>query len=283
MVDFCVWQRSPQASPNASPWPVFRTCRREIAFAEPVVDAPADAETLSGEAAYAHLLQVICGLDSPMVGETEVMHQFRTFVDTLPAEHHALQSLGRRLLADARSVRAQHLSGLGSRSYGSAVRRHVRGCERVAVIGTGMLCREILPFVVDDRRLVDVYGRRPGFDSTFASVCYRQLDLCGTAAPLEGQTALVIAAPVDAAVIAKVARQYASLSCVIDLRGEADAEPVPPLAPIVSLADVFNEMQRAAQATDRRVAAARLDIARCARSFATRAVLNPSGWHDLCA
>jgi glutamyl-tRNA reductase len=283
VVDFCVWQRSPQASPNASPWPVFRTCRREIAFAEPAAMPPADAETLSGEAAYAHLLQVICGLESPMLGETEVMHQFRTFVDTLPGEHHALQSLGRRLLADARAVRAQHLSGLGSRSYGSAVRRHVRGCERVAVIGTGMLCREVLPFVADDRRLVDVYGRRSAFDASLASVCYRRLDCRDAESPLEGQAALVIAAPVDAAVIAQVARRYASLTCVIDLRGEADAEPVPPLAPIVSLADVFNEMQRAAQVADRRVIAAKADIARCARAFATRAVLNPSGWHDLCA
>jgi glutamyl-tRNA reductase len=283
VVDFCVWQRSPQASPNASPWPVFRTCRREIAFAEPASMPPADAETLSGETAYAHLLQVICGLDSPMLGETEVMHQFRTFVDGLPAEHHSLQSLGRRLLADARAVRAQHLSGLGSRSYGSAVRRHVRGCERVAVIGTGMLCREVLPFVADDRRLVDVYGRRPEFDSPLASVCYRQLDHSAAESPLEGQTALVIAAPVDATVIAQVARRYVSVGCVIDLRGEADAEPVPPLAPIVSLADVFNEMQRAAQVADRRVTAAKGDIARYARAFATRAVLNPSGWHDLCA
>lgn len=282
MLDFCVWQRSPQASSNASPWPVFRTCRREIAFADAVAAPPADADALTGEAAYTHLLQVICGLDSPMIGETEVMHQFRTFVDALPAEHHGLQSLGRRLLADARSVRAQHLSGLGSRSYGSAVRRHVRGCDRVAVIGTGMLCREVLPFIADDRRLVDVYGRRPAFDSTFASVCYQQLDsIAGPA--LDGETALVIAAPVDAAVIANVARRYASLACVIDLRGEADADPVPPLAPIVSLADIFNEMQRAAQAADRRVAAAKAEIARCARAFATRAVLNPSGWHDLCA
>ena len=283
MVDFCVWQRSPQASPHASPWPVFKTCRREIAFADPVAAAPADAEALSGEAAYTHLLQVICGLDSPMIGETEVMHQFRTFVDTLPAEHHGLQSLGRRLLADARAVRAQHLSGLGSRSYGSAVRRHVRGCDRVAVIGTGMLCREILPFIADDRRLVDVFGRRAAFDTTLASVCYRQLNATGPEPSLEGQTALVIAAPVDAAVIAAVARRYASLACVIDLRGEAGADAVPPLAPIVSLTDIFNEMQRAAQAADRRVAAAKADIARYARAFATRAVLNPSGWHDLCA
>jgi glutamyl-tRNA reductase len=283
VLDFCVWQRTPQAAAAASPGPVFRTCRREIAFVDRAAVAPADAERLTGEAAYTHLLQVICGLDSPMLGETEVMHQFRVFVDALPPEHHGLQSLGRRLLADARTVRAQHLGGLGSRSYGSAVRRHVRECDRVAVIGTGMLCRDVLPFVADDRRLVDVFGRKPAFDSALASVSYHPLDRLPAARSLDGRAALVVAAPVKASVIAQVGANYESLACVIDLRGEADAEPAPPIAPIVTLADIFSEMQRAAQAADRRVAAARAEIARCARAYATRAVLNPSGWHDLCA
>lgn len=282
MQEFCIWQRDPQGAADV-PWPVFRTCRREIAFADQDATPPADSQRLVGEPAYVHLLQVICGLDSPMLGETEVMHQFRAFVDGLAAEHHGVQVLGRRLLADARAVRARHLGGLGSRSYGSAVRRHVRGSDRVAVIGTGMLCREILPFVADDRRLVDVYGRRPGFDAALASVCYHRLDRVTRDQRLEGQTALVIAAPVGAEVIARVGGRYPSLACIIDLRGEADAEPVPAIAPTISLADVFSEMQRAAQLADGRVAAARSEITKCARAFATRAVLNPSGWDDLCA
>lgn len=282
MLDLCVWERLPQAAAATPPWPIFRTCRREIAFADRTAIAPADADRLTGEAAYSHLLQVICGLRSPILGETEVMHQFRVFVDGLRPEHHAIEVVGRQLLVDARTIRAQHLNGLGSRSYGSAVRRHVRGCDRVALIGTGMLCREVLPFVITDRTLVDVYGRRPAFDTTHASVCYRQLDRLG-AESIDGLTALVVAAPVPAGVIGQVGRLYASLACVIDLRGEAGAEPAPPIAPIVSLIDVFNEMQRAAQAADQRITAARVEIGHCARAFAMRAVLNPSGWHDLCA
>ena len=281
MLDFCVWQRGAQPA-AASPWPVFRTCRREITFVDGAAAPPPDAEIFSGEDAYVHLLQVICGLDSPVLGETEVMHQFRIFIESLTADHHAFQVLGRRLLADARVVRARHLGGLGSRSYGSAVRRHVRDCERVALIGTGMLAEEVLPFVVDDRRLVDVYGRREKFDTRHASVCYLQLDRV-TDQRLDERTALVVAAPVASSVIARIARRYASLACVIDLRGEAEGDPAPPVAPIVSLHDVFAEMQRAAHAADRRVLAAKDDIARCGRAFATRAVLNPSGWHDLCA
>lgn len=283
MVDFCVWQRGPQALSASWIGPVFRTCRREIAFVDGAAAPPQGVERFAGEHAYTHLLQVICGLDSPIAGETEVMHQFRVFIDALPEDQRGLQALGRRLLADARVVRGQHLSGLGSRSYGSAVRRHVRGCDRVAMIGTGMLAREVLPFVIADHRIVDVYGRRHGFDCPHASVCYRKLDHIGAGERLSGESALVVAAPVASAVIARVAAAYASLVCVIDLRGEASGDSAPSIAPIVSLDDVCNEIQRAARVADRQIAAARVEIARCARAFATRAILNPSGWHDLCA
>ncbi len=282
MIELCVWQRGAQASASAWTGPVFRTCRREIAFADGNATPPPGIECFTGEDAYAHLLQVSCGLDSPMLGETEVMHQFRVFIDALPADQYALQSLGRRLLADARVVRAQHLTGLGSRSYGSAVRRHIRDCERVAVIGTGMLASEVLPFVSDDGRVVDVYGRRDAFEAPPSVFNYRRLDRLG-AEPLEGRTALVVAAPVPSSMIGQVGATYRSLAAVIDLRGEAAGDPAPPIAPIVSLDDVFREMQQAAEITDRRVAAAKIDIARHARAFATRAILNPSGWHDLCA
>ena len=283
MVDFCIWQRGPQAVTTTWIGPVFRTCRREIAFVDGGAVPPPGVERFAGEAAYTHLLEVICGLDSPMVGETEVMHQFRTFIDALPPDQGALQALGRRLLADARAVRAQHLSGLGSRSYGSAVRRHIRSCDRAALIGTGMLAREVLPFLVNDRRLIDVYGRRDTFDAESPSVRYRRLDSAGSGDRLDGETALIVAAPVASAVIARVGSAYTSVACVIDLRGEAGGDPAPAIAPVISLDDVFAEMQRAAQVADRRVAEAKLEIARCARAFATRAILNPSGWHDLCA
>jgi glutamyl-tRNA reductase len=278
-----VWQRAPQAAAPALSWPVFRTCRREIAFVDHQCAAPAGTERFCGTEAYAHLLCVICGLESPMVGETEVMHQFRLFVDGLPPEQHALAGIGRRLLADARAVRAQHLRNLGSRSYGSAVRRYVRGCDRVAVIGTGMLCREILPFVIANHRFIDVYGRRPAFDETHASVCYRRLSELRDLEVVRHTAAMVVAAPVSAEVIAGVASIYTALACVIDLRGEEGAEPVPAVAPLIALADIFSEMQRAAQTAERCVAAAKIDIAGHARAFTSRAVLNPSGWHDLCA
>ena len=53
--------------------------------------------------------------------------------------------------------------------------------------------------------------------------------------------------------------------------------------PVITLDDVFAEMQAAAATSDQKAATAREAIQQCARGFTTRAKLNPSGWHDLCA
>jgi glutamyl-tRNA reductase len=257
---------------------VWRTCVREVALVEQRASIPPGVHALHDEAAYAHLLEVICGLESPMVGETEVMHQFKLFAAAVPDDQATFKELCQLLLADARQVRAGHLLDLGSRSYGSIVRRLVRDCRRVAIAGTGMLAKEIIPFVAGTH-LVDVWGRRAAFDCV-SPVSYRRISDTLTA---NEPTALVIAAPVDAATIRGLAARYADVQVLIDLRAEGAQDPPPPVAPIVSLADVFSSVADTTRGVEARVAKAREDISRRARLFATRAKLNPSGWHDLCA
>jgi glutamyl-tRNA reductase len=284
VVELSVVQRAPGSAAASAGEAVWRTCLRDIAFVDERSAAPGDAVMLEGEDAYAHLLEVVCGLGSPIVGETEVMHQFKRFLAELPPSHAPIGALGQRLLADARVVRARHLIGLGSRSYGSVVRRHLNGAPRVALVGTGMLAREILPFARDDGREVDVWGRRDVFDAAGGSVTYRRLVDAWPASRLHGSTVMVVAAPVASTTIADVSGRYESLARLVDLRAEGADDPPPPVAPaVVVLADVFAEVKHAAAHTERRVAAAREEIRRCARAYASREKLRPSGWHDLCA
>jgi glutamyl-tRNA reductase len=261
---------------------VWRTCVREIAFVDAAGDLPAAAEIWHDEEAYARLLEVVCGLDSPIVGETEVLHQFKVFADSLAADDREWRELCRSVLADARAIRARHLVGLGSRSYGSAVRRYLRSCAHVAVVGTGVLAREILPFVADDGRTVDLWGRRATCPIPNAPAAYRRLDATLADSP-HRECALVVAAPIASSGIAAVAANYRNVEVIVDLRSEGAHDQSPAIAPVVTLADIFAEFDRAAAMTSTRVAAARHDISRSARAFVTRAKLNPSGWHDLCA
>lgn len=281
-MEFSVLQWVPGQGPAEAGGVVWRTCLREIAFVADGSPLPDSVEAFHDEAAYAHLLTVICGLGSPIIGETEVMAQFKAFAGALPAEHAGLRELSERLLLDARTVRARYLTGMGSRSYGSAVRRHVKAFSRVAVVGTGMLAQEILPFLPGENRVVDLWGRREAPAWLPATVGYRRLD-DSTRQVLDGRTALVVAAPLTAIQIGSLCRYYSDVALVIDLRGEGRTDPLPAGSPVVTLDDVFAEMQAAAAASDQKAAAAREAIRQCARGFVTRAKLNPSGWHDLCA
>jgi glutamyl-tRNA reductase len=203
-----------------------------------------------------------------MLGETQVMGQFKTFLSSLGREHAWLTRLGQRLLADARDVRTQHLQGLGSRSYGSAVRRYLNEVSHVAVIGTGKLAQEILPFVADDGRTVDQWGRTALDD-----------DGASSAIP----TALIVAAPVPSSVVDRVATRYDALRSVIDLRGELGLAALHVAAPVITLQHLFEHMAAANGSASPRVEAARRDIASRSRRYELRDELRPFGWDDLCA
>src|SRR5260370_2127455 len=87
-----------------------------------------------------------------MGGERGVMGQFKEFLlqARFPKTRWGacLHRLMSNLLIDAKRVRHDHLQGIGSQSYGSLVRQHVKGVPTVAVLGAGKLAREILPWLI---------------------------------------------------------------------------------------------------------------------------------------
>ena len=276
--------------PGAATW---RTCLREIAFFDQCQPAgrsdrgqsAVTPHCLTDGDAYRLLLEVLCGLQSPMVGETQVMGQFKAFLAALDGEHAWLGRLGQRLLGDAREVRTRYLQGLGSRSYGSAVRRHLTGCRHAVLIGTGKLAQEVLPFLADEGRTVDHWGRREEAATSISGVTFRTLDRIDidderVSAPA---VVLVIAAPVASDVVGRIAARYGSLQSVIDLRAELTHGPLDVGVPVVTLQDLFAQMDAANVFASRHVEAARADIARRSRLFEFRDELRPFGWDDLCA
>jgi len=263
--------------------PVWKTCLREVAFINGAGSVAAGDELVRDEAAYGLLLEILCGLRSPMVGETQVMGQFREFLAGLDTEHGWLQQLGQRVLADARRIRERHLRGLGSRSYGSAVRRHLLDCGRVALIGAGALAQEILPFAADDGRTVDQWGRRVPVADGRAGIIFHLIDAAARCPRVEAPAALVVAAPVPSRDVSRVASRYVALRRLIDLRDDRVAGRLDLQAPVVTLQDLFDEMQDAREAAGAQIAAAKGEIADLSRAFDRRDQLRPFGWDDLCA
>ncbi|HUF23551.1 MAG TPA: hypothetical protein VMN81_05430 [Vicinamibacterales bacterium] len=248
----------------------WRTCLREVTFLDPGADPDAAGEPLAGADAYGFLLETICGLRSPMLGETQVQGQFRAFLASLaPADASWLGAIGRQLMADARLVRERHLRGLGSRCYGSEVRRHLDGAEAVALVGAGHLATELLPYLAEGRR-VDQWTRQ-------------DIAGAGARAACSLPAAIVIAAPVSNEAVGRVARCYPRLVRVIDLRSAEERRPFAGGLEVVTLDDIFAAVETSAAASEARLARARRDIVDLAVAFERRQLLRPFGWDDLCA
>src|SRR5690606_19179742 len=106
-----------------------------------------------GAEAYRFLLQLACGLESEIAGETEILGQIKQAWRDHEAggsrEALALRPWIQRLLQDTKEVRSEYVVGLGSATYGSLVRR-LLGAELpgpTLLLGAGQLAETILPFL----------------------------------------------------------------------------------------------------------------------------------------
>jgi glutamyl-tRNA reductase len=273
---------------------VWKTCLREVAFVRRDAfraDLLRSGDTvLEDTEAYRVLLEIVCGLRSPLVGETEVMGQFRAFVarvERLDHQWSPLKAFCRHLLPNAKAVRTHHLTGLGSRSYGVLAARHLRQFERIAILGAGHLTRQLVPALGSHR--VAIYCRRPAaaadlrtrhHDVVMLDLARDPID-CGTGR----SNALIVAAPMSAHEIQSwVARSGHDIGLVLDFRAEGGRDALTlPGTDVTPLARMLEELEVNRRFTDERAEAARREIARHAETYWNRHELRPLGWEDLCA
>src|SRR5260370_1347906 len=236
----------------------WQTCLRRILFlnasdgraltetAENGKLVPPTAEVFRGQDAYRFLLEVICGLNSPLLGETAVMGQFKEF--SLHAKFARtpwgafLRQFTSNLLIDAKRVRHDHLQGIGSQSYGSLVRQQIKGMPTVAVLGAGKLAREILPWLIGKTKVRLFYRNWQHAKDLLKEYPEIQLDQYSEADAnwMQAEAGLVIAAPLKATRVEGWARlQGTSFSKCLDLRGEAYSDPLAMTAPVIHLHELF--------------------------------------------
>ncbi|MBW3563326.1 MAG: hypothetical protein KY459_01200 [Acidobacteria bacterium] len=271
---------------------VWKTCLREIAILDSHKlnreDLRPDDAVYVRQDGYQFLLEVICGLHSPLVGETEVMGQFRNF-----AVHAANGPAARctapwmqRLIADAKKVRTNHLTGLGGRSYGQLAQRHLAGCPTIVILGAGYLVQETIPSLVGHR--VEIFCRRPeaavelverhpeaavhSIDDTFDD-------------DLSAPVGLIIAAPMTAGEIRKwIERTGHRFHTIVDLRGEGRTDTLTVAGPrIVHFSEILESLEANRRSADEQVEKARAEIRARAADFWQRYEVRPFGWEDLCA
>jgi Glutamyl-tRNAGlu reductase, N-terminal domain len=140
---------------------VIGTCLREVRVATLAPDQQpllrdantADYEQFAGAEGYRFLLQLACGLESEIAGETEILGQikqsWRDYEIANPERASALRPWMQRLLQDTKEIRSEFVVGLGSATYGSLVRRLLGGATpgTTLMLGAGQLAETILPYL----------------------------------------------------------------------------------------------------------------------------------------
>jgi len=274
----------------------WKTCLRRILLvnksesAALIPSLPENSEVYTGTQAYKFLLEIICGLRSPLLGETAVMGQFREFCATARFPSSAwgwfLRQFTADLLVDAKRVRYRHLEGLGTQSYGGMVRRHLKGIPSVFVLGAGQLAQEILPWLIGKTEVTLFYRdavRAARFSENYPQVRFSQFNFSG-ARTENRETAIVIAAPLKANEIEQWIRsQTTRFTKALDLRGEAETDPFSATFPVVRLSEMFAALENERPRIAARVAAALAEIDRSAARLAEQAHFRPFGWEDICA
>jgi glutamyl-tRNA reductase len=183
-------------------------------------------------------------------------------------------------------VRHNHLQGLGSQSYGSLVRQHVKGLPAVAVLGSGKLAREILPWLIGKTKVRVFYRSWQHAKDLLQE--YPEIQLVqyvdGDIGWEQAEAGLVIAAPLKAVDVARWSQmQSASFTKCLDLRGEAANDPITLPTPVIKLHELFEALRTERERLAGHVEAARAEIKQSVRRQSKQAQFRPFGWEDLCA
>ena len=142
----------PEQELNSSTF-ILKTCQRTLVLAfdrHPFGDKLPAHELHMGQNAYLFLLETICGLKSKLIGENEIVGQFKeayqiytqsTLKDT------KLLLILEKLFKDAKDIRTQYLIGISQKTYASLTRRHLiqrMKADHVVVIGSGALAEDLI-------------------------------------------------------------------------------------------------------------------------------------------
>ncbi len=272
---------------------VWKTCLREIAIVDSRElhreDLQPEDEVYTRQDGYQFLLEVICGLHSPLVGETEVMGQFKNF-----AVRAANGPAGRctapwmqRLIADAKKVRTHHLTGLGGRSYGQLAQRYLADCSSIFILGAGHLVQETIPSLVDHR--VEIFCRRPeaagDLIERHSNAAVHQIHEAFHGDDQSAPLGLIIAAPLTASEIrAWIERTGQHFQTIVDLRGEGRTDVLDvPGSNVIHFKEILEDLESNRRFANQRVEKALEEIRAHAADFWQRYDVRPFGWEDLCA
>lgn len=121
----------------------------EIEFDQLELPPVSELDVFEGVDAYRFLLRVSTGLESQIVGETDIFGQLKEVWRKSECDGE-LSALMQRLFEDTKDIRSRYLQNLGGASYGSLVRMMLRQSPGPRlIVGAGQLAQSVAPYLLD--------------------------------------------------------------------------------------------------------------------------------------
>lgn len=275
----------------------FKTCLRQIAIvdsetASAIEIQPTDDVHRGGDA-YRFLLEVICGLRSPLIGETEVSGQFKLAVSAYPIPAtpwgQQLKRFFQNLFEDAKRIRQNHLVDLGSQSYGSVLRREFKSIPQIKtihILGAGHLVQEVLPWIAKDGIEIHVHCRdTEKARNAFAGRTDYQIHSLKETVAFGPNDAFVVAAPVTAEWMQSWLSSHANHApeIIADLRADSAEDRIQLNCRVLDLSQVFSHISETQTHLEARKVAALKAIEAAVQERHRYVEYRPFGWEDVCA
>ena len=138
----------------------LKTCQRHLMIALGEIEIPSpnisgagrpDEEVeCRGQEAYHYLLEVVCGIQSRVLAESEIVGQFKQAYGQYlqsPKRQRELIQILEKLLKDAKQIRSHYLEGVGQKTYAAITRKLVFEQaipKRILIMGTGGLAQDVV-------------------------------------------------------------------------------------------------------------------------------------------
>lgn len=273
--------------------PVWKTCLRQIVFVHPeqwelfreLNDLRGD-EVMKNGAALQFLMEVLCGLHSPVFGETEVLGQFKTYMNDLPSNHvlHRVPGLSAMILRTVKEVRTKYLQEAGSFSYGQLLRRKIRGEESVTLWGFGQLGQEIHRWIKESKvhivardvekvrdKLRELAALKSNFPADAQVLSLNEVSLSSL------PRTHIVAAPLSDSLVSDMVAASQD-SQIFDLRDETGLEH----ERITPLRDLMSESENLKRDQRKILPACQQLIGERVQEYLDLAIHRPYCWEDLC-
>lgn len=153
--------------PFLDPTQVFhlKTCQRSLwAY----LDSPTSSQSAprigiySGEAAYRLLLSVACGLESQILGETNIFGQIKEAWELFLAlsPNSGLAPIFQKLFEDTKEIRSHYLRHSGGSTYGALVKKVIQSTTShsapplssspILILGAGDIAQSVAPWLLEN-------------------------------------------------------------------------------------------------------------------------------------